>query len=505
MTSSSFLRSSSALDTDLKSLIPEGSVVLAHGVFDLFHYGHLLYLQEAKSQGDFLVVSVTDDPFVNKGPGRPVFSGHKRCELLSALEIVDLVILSESETAIAVIEAVKPDIYFKGADYSDPENDISGNLRLEQDAVEKWGGQLVTGTSPLWSSSKLINDNLSNRNGVERQWISTFKESFELESVVSALGDIQGLRVVVVGEAIIDEYTSVRGLGKSSKHPVLAFEELDTEVQFGGAIAIARHVQGLGSDVRLVSTMNSVDFTKLAESGILKSDALTTVASSNDITTVTKRRFVDIDTNSYVFETYRLNLVDGLTMEEELLANLENCVEEADVLLVVDYGHGLLTPKIRESLRNSKCFVAVNAQANAGNRGVNSVSKYADADLVCMNGREVEMELRGVGPIRSRDLESIRDTTRAEHVLVTEGKRGLAILSGGEFLEVPAFASEAKDPVGAGDAVLAVSGLMFSRGIAPEIVGLVCNLAGAEIVRSLGNRSALSSAQLRKHAEVLLK
>ncbi len=78
-------------------------VVLCHGVFDLLHYGHIEHLQDAKTQGDVLVVSVTASKYVNKGPGRPYFSDKQRMTFLASLEIVEYVILSEAVTVHAIV------------------------------------------------------------------------------------------------------------------------------------------------------------------------------------------------------------------------------------------------------------------------------------------------------------------------------------------------------------------------------------------------------------------
>ena len=67
-------------------------IVLCHGVFDLLHIGHIKHFEEAKKFGDVLIVSVTSDEFVNKGPNRPVFNLALRAEALIALECVDYVI-----------------------------------------------------------------------------------------------------------------------------------------------------------------------------------------------------------------------------------------------------------------------------------------------------------------------------------------------------------------------------------------------------------------------------
>ena len=89
-------------------------IVLTTGVFDLVHPGHIDYFNHAKLYGDILVVSVVDDKFVRKGPGRPIFNQELRLKWLAALEIVDFVVLNGDYGPWKVMRAVKPDVYVKG-------------------------------------------------------------------------------------------------------------------------------------------------------------------------------------------------------------------------------------------------------------------------------------------------------------------------------------------------------------------------------------------------------
>ncbi|MCR4300704.1 MAG: adenylyltransferase/cytidyltransferase family protein [Sulfuricaulis sp.] len=91
------------------------TVVLANGVFDLLHPGHVYHLRAAKKMGDELVVALTRDEAVNKGPGRPVFGWEERAAVLRELRCVDRVILVSS--SLEALWAVRPDIFVKGADY----------------------------------------------------------------------------------------------------------------------------------------------------------------------------------------------------------------------------------------------------------------------------------------------------------------------------------------------------------------------------------------------------
>ena len=117
-------------------------IVLCHGVFDLVHYGHILHLNSAKKFGDYLIVSVTSDKFVNKGPGKPLFSQFQRIQYLSNLEMIDGVILSNTASAIDVLKLIKPNIYVKGPDYVKTKNDKTKKIVLEKKLVKKFGGEI---------------------------------------------------------------------------------------------------------------------------------------------------------------------------------------------------------------------------------------------------------------------------------------------------------------------------------------------------------------------------
>jgi rfaE bifunctional protein nucleotidyltransferase chain/domain len=96
-------------------------VVLANGVFDLLHVGHVRYLESARSLGDVLFVGINGDASVTrlKGAGRPVMPAAERAELLAALRAVDYVVVFEDDTADALLHALRPDVHAKGTDYTE--------------------------------------------------------------------------------------------------------------------------------------------------------------------------------------------------------------------------------------------------------------------------------------------------------------------------------------------------------------------------------------------------
>ena len=112
-------------------------VVFTNGCFDILHVGHLRYLNEAKKQGDILIVGVNSDSSVRqlKGEGRPINNEIDRAEMLSGLKAVDFTVIFEELTPIETLEKLKPSIHVKGGDYDK-------NKLPETATVEKNGGEV---------------------------------------------------------------------------------------------------------------------------------------------------------------------------------------------------------------------------------------------------------------------------------------------------------------------------------------------------------------------------
>jgi D-beta-D-heptose 7-phosphate kinase/D-beta-D-heptose 1-phosphate adenosyltransferase len=113
-------------------------VVFTNGCFDLLHVGHVRSLEQARAQGDRLVVALNTDASVrrNKGPGRPIVPARQRAEVLAALGCVDFVLLFAEATPLATIVALRPDVLAKGGDWA--LDAIVGRAE-----VESWGGRVV--------------------------------------------------------------------------------------------------------------------------------------------------------------------------------------------------------------------------------------------------------------------------------------------------------------------------------------------------------------------------
>lgn len=135
---------------------PDKVVVLCHGCFDLMHPGHIKYLQAAKQMGNILLVTLTPDRYVDKGPDRPVFDQTLRAESLAALQCVDYVAINEWPTAEETLRLLRPDIYVKGQEFEKLE-DKTGKIQKEHEVLKEIGAEMRFTHEIVFSSTELIN------------------------------------------------------------------------------------------------------------------------------------------------------------------------------------------------------------------------------------------------------------------------------------------------------------------------------------------------------------
>jgi len=131
-------------------------VVQCHGCFDLMHPGHIKHFQEARSMGDILIVTLTPDQYIDKGPGRPAFNQELRAESIAALECVNYVAINKWPTAEDTLRLLRPDIYVKGQEFEKLE-DKTGKIQREHDVIKEIGAEIRFTHGIVFSSTKLLN------------------------------------------------------------------------------------------------------------------------------------------------------------------------------------------------------------------------------------------------------------------------------------------------------------------------------------------------------------
>lgn len=481
-------------------------VAQCHGCFDLLHLGHIKHFESAKNSADIVVVTITPDRFVNKGPGRPVFNENLRMEAIAALQAVDYVALNKWETAIETIRLVKPTFYVKGQDYKDREKDLTKNIYLEEEAVQSVGGSILFTEEIVFSSSSLINSHFSPFNESVQDYLAGFKKNNSSEDVISCINGLKDTKVLVIGDTIVDEYHYCRPLGKSSKSPTISTIFLNGEAYAGGVLAIANHLEQYAGKVELVTVLGS----RHTQQEIIEKKLAPGIERKfffrDDSPTNTKRRYIDTYLNIKLFEVTFINdkFLDK-TLEEEIIDYLKTRIHEYDFILISDFGHGFITPGLQRFLQDSGKFIAVNAQTNSNNYGFNYITKYRNVNYISIDEKELRLPF-GDNYGKIEDLiEKLSNITGCNDITITLGQAGSMLYSDGKYYTSPAFASSVKDSVGAGDALLSITSLLNYKKAAPELIPFIGNCMGTLAVEIIGNEHPVYKKDLTKFINHFLK
>ena len=242
----------------LKNKYKKKKIILCHGVFDLLHIGHINYFKAAKKLGDILVVSVTEDKFVNKGPG-PAFKIKDRIGFLKEINCINFVCISNAPTSERIIKNLRPNIYCKGLDYQNVSKKKDRNLDLEIKALKSVGGKFSVIKEESFSSSKTINDyGLQNFSEDCKQFINVIRKDFKISKIFENLKQIKNKKVLLLGETIIDKYITTEAIGKSGKEPMMVVKKKNDIKFIGGIGYVANLCASFVKKISLVSFVGEI-------------------------------------------------------------------------------------------------------------------------------------------------------------------------------------------------------------------------------------------------------
>jgi len=476
-------------------------IVLCHGVFDVLHYGHLLHFKDSKKQGDVLVVSITSDKFVKKNIGGPYFNENIRAKTISEIKIVDYVYVSEFESSSKVIEALKPNIYAKGMEYKNKKNDLAGNLSEETKMLKKVKGEIYFSKGEVFSSSHIIKTKLKKKDDIISKFINDLKLKNSFETIFSQIEKFKNLKILVIGEIILDEYLFCDPLGKSGKDPMLMFNLNYKNIFTGGSAAIANNISQFCNKVDLVSFYGNNQKEKNFLRKNLKKNVKTFLVKERELKTIKKIKFLDQNTFNKVFGYYDfLEKNISIRNENKIINFLKKKKNDYDVIIVADYGHGLITDKISSQLSKKSKILSLNVQVNAANNGFNSLKKFKNIKFLVVNEGELRQQTKDKYGEINKLVKNYSIQNRISEILVTQGTRGSLFYNSKKksFTKCPAFSKNALDKVGAGDTMLAIASLFVDRNRNPYPMLLVSSLAAAHSTSYFANSKVLTKKEIIK-------
>ncbi len=490
---------------NLKDATKNKKVALVHGVFDVFHLGHKRHLDIASKYCDILIVSITSDKFVNKGPGRPVFNQEHRSELIASLSVVDYVYINDAETPINLIKKIKPNFYIKGNDYKKLNKDFTGNIYKEKKEVEVNGGKLVFTNEIEFSSSEIINNYIKPSKIIGE--IKNSKSNLKnlKKNCFKSLNEIKKLKVAVIGEIIIDEYIFTKEMDKPSKENINAVSYDDKREYYGGSFAIANQIAEYVKQVDLYSAGNFNKslirkFKNKKHKNISKINII-----CNSFKTIKKSRYLN-SSGRKLFEVYYRKGEDKIKNQKRFINLLEKNLKNYDLIILSDYGHGFFNTELVNYFNKLKKILAVNTQTNSDNRGFNLITKYRKANIICLDEVEIRLAMKNKSEKIEELVMKLYEKVKTDNVIITLGKKGIFVSNKKkEKFQLTGFETNPIDTMGAGDAVFGLGSVLFKCKTDLKVISFLSNLIGALTTRILGHSKIVEKKELLKAINYSLK
>ena len=447
--------------SDLIGVFPRHeTVIMCHGTFDVVHPGHLRHLMFAKSKADILIVSLTCDAFIKKAELRPYVPENLRAVNLSLLEMVDYVLIDYNETPIENIRLIKPDFFAKGYEYN--ASGMNVKTSSEKETVEAYGGVIMfTPGDIVYSSSKLIES--SQPNIRDDKLLAVMEaDNITFDQLHQTLDRMNGVKVHVIGDTIVDGYTDTTMIGGQTKTPTISVRYEGKRLFVGGAGIVAKHLKAAGADVTFTSVSGDDDLHLFVKKDITADGInLNLIVDSTRPTT---------EKNAIVCNDYRLLKIDTLD-NRPVSPNIQKQISEyikntpTDCIVFSDFRHGIFNgTSINPFTEAISEGVYKVADSQVASRWGN-ITDFYGFDLITPNEREARFSLGDqdsvIRPLALRLLKQ----ANCKNLILKLGEKGLMAYRKTtekkrelqSFFVIDSFADNVIDPVGSGDALLAYS------------------------------------------------
>ena len=481
-------------------------VFLCHGVYDVLHSGHIIQFKKIKnSSNDILIVSVTADEFVNKGPNRPVFNLKERMNNLSELKIVDYVLPSYSENSEAIILNLKPNFYVKGKDHNNKIKLNAPNMIKEKAAINKVNGKILFTNTLKLSSTKILNKKYDYLNNNQKKFISK-KINLSSNRIDEIFKEISQLKIFIAGEIIIDEYIFGNSKGKSSKDPIIVLNEKYTEQYLGGTAAVVNNLKDFSKNIFFASMIakNENKFENLLK-GLGKSIKFIKLYEKK-FETITKKRIIDDISKQRMLGLYKVTDTSLSGKNQKFLLNYIKKIKPKksfDLSIFIDYGHGFFDDKFLDEMLKICPNTFVNSQINSMSTKSTTLKKIQNSNTVIINENELRVYLSNSSESLDKLSKYFFHEVKSNQLVVTSGSNGATLYyrNNNKKINCPAFGDKIEDKTGSGDTFLLFFSLMKSVNCSDEEALFFASIAAAESLRFIGNSKKISYENFRSAIE----
>jgi rfaE bifunctional protein kinase chain/domain len=464
-------------------MAPGARVVFVSGNFNIVHPGHLRLLKFAADCGDFLVVGVNNRP-----TGPSMVSAELRLESVRAIGVVDyaFMLFDAPEEFVALL---RPAVVVKGKEHESAANP-------EKPVLDAYGGHLVFSSGEVaFSSLDLLRSEFSeyDHRTIAKPLDFASRHGFAVRDLKAVLSQFGGLRVLVLGDLIVDEYIACDALGMSQEDPSIVVTPVLEERFIGGAGIVASHAAGLGCEVMLVSVVGVDNIAGYAKDKLASYGVTPLLLSDESRPTTLKTRYRVGNKTLLRVSQLKQHEID-VNLQGLILQKAKPAIAAADLVMFSDFNYGCLAQPLVDAIATlcKECQTPMVADSQSSSQ-VGDVSRFRDALLLKPTEREARLALRDFSSGLVVLAENLRKRTRAENVILTLGPEGLLVHADSETLgsamtdRLPAFNQAPKDTAGAGDSLLVCASLALAIGADVWRSAYLGSLAAACQVGRIGN------------------
>jgi len=458
--------------------------VLVIGAFNVLHPGHIRMLRFARECGDHLTVAVQS----NKTSKQTIHVDEKlRLEALLSNIYVDKAFITE-ESAEELVKNLKPNVLVKGREHESGKNP-------EEVLLQEYGGELLFDSGETsFSSLNLLEKEfqVGSESYVKLPYNYMKRHAIDSSQLDSYLKKISGLKIVVIGDLIMDEYITCDPLGMSQEDPTIVVTPIDQHLFIGGAGIVAAHAAGLGAHVNFISVTGNDPMHDKAVEMLTQANVNINLINDEHRPTTLKQRYRS--KGKTLLRVSHLHQSDvSQKLQDQMIEQLEKIIEDIDLLVFSDFNYGCLPDAVINKMikiaKKHKVYIVADSQSSSQ---IGDVARYRDIDLLTPTEREARIATYDHNSGLVVLAERLRQKSNVKNILLKLGEEGVLIHAGDEehFLtdRISALNNSPKDVAGAGDSMLITSAMILCLGGSIWMAALLGSVAASLQIGRLGNQ-----------------
>ena len=457
--SSSFKKLKS-IASDIHRLAQKRKIVFVSGNFNILHPGHMRLLQFAMQFKAFLVIAVQSD----KLAGDSVWIHQDlRLEAVRIIGGVNYAFLLDDppEDAIRIIQ---PNIVIKGKEHEN-------RFNPETEAVKSYGGKIIFSSGDVvFSSVELLRREYFHLNTpvIRQDFDYLARHNISRQDLLDLIRRFSKLKVLVIGDIIVDEYITCDPVGMSREEPTIVVTPISKERFIGAAAIVAEHAAALGAQTLFFSSSGKDDTAEYVKKELRTNQVINHIFPDESRPTTIKQRFRASGKNLLRLNILRQHEISK-TLQLKILREVKKHLPHMDLLIFSDFNYGCLPQPLVEAISQEckKRHIPYVADSQSSSQ-VGDVSRFQNAELLTPTEHELRLAIQDKVSGMVIAAEKLRKKTSAANLLVTLGAEGVfihkAVGKGWQNDRLPALNTNPKDVAGAGDSLLIASALTLAAG-----------------------------------------